>query len=110
MLPPSFVWIPLQNPFFYLCSSFYLFFLIICQNIVETVVDSDFIHIQSRNKNQFVQGASLYSNLLPFLQKGSQFVAEPRLSFVEGARDVAVLEAMLESGARHGELVHVKKF
>ncbi|XP_014497674.1 uncharacterized protein YMR315W [Vigna radiata var. radiata] len=44
------------------------------------------------------------------LKKGSQFVAEPRLSFVEGARDVAVLEAMLESGARQGELVQVKKF
>ncbi|OIW08960.1 hypothetical protein TanjilG_05936 [Lupinus angustifolius] len=44
------------------------------------------------------------------LKKGSQFVPEPRLSFVEGARDVAVLEAMLESGSRKGELVHVKKF
>ncbi|XP_027926448.1 uncharacterized protein LOC114183576 isoform X1 [Vigna unguiculata] len=43
-------------------------------------------------------------------QKEGQFVAEPRLSFVEGARDVAVLEAMLESGARQGELVQVKKF
>nr|KYP58458.1 Uncharacterized protein YMR315W family [Cajanus cajan] len=42
--------------------------------------------------------------------KGSQFEAESRLSFVEGARDVAVLEAMLESGARKGELVNVKKF
>lgn len=37
-------------------------------------------------------------------------MAEQRLSFVEGARDVAVLEAMLESGARQGELVHVKNF
>ncbi|RDX95601.1 hypothetical protein CR513_21848 [Mucuna pruriens] len=44
------------------------------------------------------------------LKKGSQFVAEPRLSFVEGARDVAVLEAMLESGTRQGELVQVKRF
>lgn len=44
------------------------------------------------------------------LKKGSQFEAESRLSFVEGARDVAVLEAMLESGARKGELVNVKKF
>ncbi|KAL9322942.1 hypothetical protein ACSQ67_010995 [Phaseolus vulgaris] len=44
------------------------------------------------------------------LKKGSQFVPEPRLSFVEGARDVAVLEAMLESGAKQGELVQVKKF
>nr|AFK42402.1 unknown [Lotus japonicus] len=43
-------------------------------------------------------------------EKGNNFVAEQRLSFVEGARDVAVLEAMLESGARQGELVHVKNF
>ncbi|KAI9081924.1 hypothetical protein K1719_036186 [Acacia pycnantha] len=44
------------------------------------------------------------------LKKESKFEAEPRLSFIEGARDVAVLEAMLESGARQGALVHVKKF
>lgn len=44
------------------------------------------------------------------MQKGSQYEAEPRLSFVEGARDVAVLEAMLESGAKQGALVQVKKF
>jgi len=30
-------------------------------------------------------------------------VAEPRLYFVEGVRDVAKLEAMLEFGARQGE-------
>ncbi|KAF7805378.1 YMR315W isoform A [Senna tora] len=42
--------------------------------------------------------------------KGCQFEGEPRLSYIEGARDVAVLEAMLESGARQGSLVHVKKF
>ncbi|KAI4334604.1 hypothetical protein L6164_019272 [Bauhinia variegata] len=43
-------------------------------------------------------------------KNGGQYEAEPRLSFVEGARDVAVLEAMLESGAKHGALVHVNKF
>ncbi|GAU21922.1 hypothetical protein TSUD_110620, partial [Trifolium subterraneum] len=43
------------------------------------------------------------------LKKGSQFVPEHRLSFVEGARDVALLEAMLESGSRQGELVHMNK-
>ncbi|XP_057483001.1 uncharacterized protein YMR315W isoform X2 [Actinidia eriantha] len=42
--------------------------------------------------------------------KGSGYEAEPRCSFVEGARDVAVLEAMLESGKRHGALVQVTKF
>ncbi|BAB02487.1 unnamed protein product [Arabidopsis thaliana] len=35
---------------------------------------------------------------------------EPRLSYVEGARDVAVLEAMLESGAKNGAVVPVNKF
>nr|GMD26078.1 uncharacterized oxidoreductase C26H5.09C [Ipomoea batatas] len=41
--------------------------------------------------------------------KGGEFKAEPRLSFVEGTRDIAVLEAMLESGKREGALVQVKK-
>ncbi|KAK4780644.1 hypothetical protein SAY87_016750 [Trapa incisa] len=36
--------------------------------------------------------------------------AEPRCSFVEGARDAAVLIAMLDSGSKHGELVRVSKF
>lgn len=44
------------------------------------------------------------------LQKVSNCEAEPRSSFVEGARDIAVLEAMLESGTRQGALVQVKKF
>lgn len=47
--------------------------------------------------------------LYTFLQEGSGYEAEPRSSFVEGARDVAVLEAMLESGNKGGALVHVKK-
>lgn len=36
--------------------------------------------------------------------------AEPRSSYVEGAQDVAVLEAMLESSRKQGAQVHVKKF
>ncbi|GLU24168.1 hypothetical protein SLE2022_401240 [Rubroshorea leprosula] len=44
------------------------------------------------------------------LKKESAYEAEPRSSFVEGARDVAFLEAMLESGEKNGALVHVKKF
>ncbi|KAF7121007.1 hypothetical protein RHSIM_Rhsim13G0225400 [Rhododendron simsii] len=44
------------------------------------------------------------------LKKGKNFEPEPRCSFVEGARDVAVLEAMLESGMREGALVQVKRF
>ncbi|XP_010651283.1 dehydrogenase FPY6 isoform X2 [Vitis vinifera] len=43
-------------------------------------------------------------------QKGSSYEAETRLSFVEGARDVAILDAMLESGMRQGALIQVKKF
>nr|GEV29286.1 hypothetical protein [Tanacetum cinerariifolium] len=39
------------------------------------------------------------------LQKGSKIEAEARCSFVEGARDVAVLDAMLESGIKQGESV-----
>ncbi|KAL9678461.1 hypothetical protein QQ045_016305 [Rhodiola kirilowii] len=38
------------------------------------------------------------------------FKAEPRLSFTEGARDVAVLDAMLESAGKGGNMVQVKKF
>ncbi|CAH8339988.1 unnamed protein product [Eruca vesicaria subsp. sativa] len=41
---------------------------------------------------------------------GTSKEQEPRLSYVEGARDVAVLEAMLESGARNGAVIPVKKF
>jgi predicted dehydrogenase len=44
------------------------------------------------------------------LKKDCSFRAEPRISFVEGARDFAVLDAMLESGKRQGALVQVKKF
>lgn len=42
------------------------------------------------------------------LQKGG-YEAEPRFSYVEGARDVALLDAMLESGIKQGALVPVKK-
>ncbi|XP_024985766.1 uncharacterized oxidoreductase C26H5.09c isoform X2 [Cynara cardunculus var. scolymus] len=41
--------------------------------------------------------------------QGSKIEAEPRSSFVEGARDVAVLDAMLESGMKQGAFVKVKK-
>lgn len=44
------------------------------------------------------------------MQKGNTIEAEPRYSFVEGARDVAVLDAMLESGMKQGAFVKVKKF
>ncbi|KAH9622137.1 hypothetical protein KSS87_023618 [Heliosperma pusillum] len=43
-------------------------------------------------------------------QASSDHVRDPRLSFVEGARDVAVLEAMLESGKKNGAVVTVKRF
>ncbi|XP_059628856.1 dehydrogenase FPY6-like [Cornus florida] len=44
------------------------------------------------------------------VKEDSGYRAEPRMSFAEGARDVAVLEAMLESGSRQGAFVQVKKF
>ncbi|KAH7560491.1 hypothetical protein JRO89_XS10G0030500 [Xanthoceras sorbifolium] len=43
-------------------------------------------------------------------KKGSGHKAESRSSFLEGARDVALLEAMLESGSKQGALVQVKQF
>ncbi|KAI3809493.1 hypothetical protein L1987_25469 [Smallanthus sonchifolius] len=44
------------------------------------------------------------------LQNGSNFEAEPRCAYVEGARDIAVLDAMLESGTKQGASVKVKNF
>ncbi|KAJ8759607.1 hypothetical protein K2173_008788 [Erythroxylum novogranatense] len=44
------------------------------------------------------------------LEQGSNYEADSRLSYYEGARDFAVLEAMLESGMKHGAVVQVKKF
>lgn len=44
------------------------------------------------------------------MQKDHSSHIDPRLSFAEGARDVAVLDAMLESGKRQGALIQVKKF
>lgn len=42
--------------------------------------------------------------------EGSNHQVEQRLSFLEGARDVAVLDAMLESGKKQGALIQVQKF
>ncbi|XP_024973948.1 uncharacterized protein YMR315W-like isoform X2 [Cynara cardunculus var. scolymus] len=42
--------------------------------------------------------------------QGSTFEAEPRCSYAEGARDIAVLDAMLESGTKQGASVKVKNF
>ncbi|KAL8056831.1 hypothetical protein ABFX02_04G144600 [Erythranthe guttata] len=44
------------------------------------------------------------------LKKESIFEAEARMSFIEGARDLAVMDAMLVSGNKQGALVQVKKF
>ncbi|KAI3992208.1 hypothetical protein MKX01_021616 [Papaver californicum] len=44
------------------------------------------------------------------LQDAGDHEAEPRSSFVEGARDIAVLQTMLESGMKKGAKVDVKKF
>ncbi|KAL9233632.1 hypothetical protein vseg_008603 [Gypsophila vaccaria] len=50
------------------------------------------------------------SSFYPFSGASSDHKSDPRLSFVEGARDVAVLEAMLESGKKQGAVVTVKRF
>lgn len=42
------------------------------------------------------------------VQKES-YEAEPRSSFIEGARDIAILEAMLESGIKQGAAIEVKR-
>jgi hypothetical protein len=44
------------------------------------------------------------------LMQDGDHKAEPRSSYAEGARDVAVLEAMLESSTKQGTQVQVKKF
>lgn len=50
------------------------------------------------------------STCLCLLQKDGSHEVERRLSFVEGARDIAILDAMLESGKRQGAPVQVKRF
>ncbi|GAB2218351.1 hypothetical protein Drorol1_Dr00001571 [Drosera rotundifolia] len=51
----------------------------------------------------FIYDISKYS-----LEKVSDHEPDHRLSYAEGARDVAVLEAMLESGQKQGAIVPVK--
>ncbi|PON69736.1 Glucose-fructose oxidoreductase, bacterial [Parasponia andersonii] len=70
-----------------------------------------------QSKNTFYKFSGVTEEFKSFIYdislanvKGSDHVTEPRISFVEGARDVAVLEAMLESGAKQGAPVQVKKF
>lgn len=68
-------------------------------------------------KNSFYPFSGVTEELKSFIhdiseathKKGSSYEAEPRMSFLEGARDIAVLEAMLESGMKQGALVQVKK-
>lgn len=45
-----------------------------------------------------------------FWQNDDQHELEERLSFLEGARDVAVLDAMLESGNKQGTPIQIKRF
>lgn len=57
--------------------------------------------------NAFDIFQTIYSFSIP-LQKES-YEAEPRSSFIEGARDIAILEAMLESGLKQGAAIEVKR-
>ncbi|KNA25433.1 hypothetical protein SOVF_005470 [Spinacia oleracea] len=52
----------------------------------------------------------LKSFLHSISEDSSNHKPDPRLSFIEGVRDVAVLEAMLESGSKQGVVVPVKTF
>lgn len=44
------------------------------------------------------------------MQKGSKFEDEHCCTYIEGALDIMVLKAMLESGPKHGAYVRVRKF
>ncbi|CAN6217151.1 unnamed protein product [Urochloa humidicola] len=67
-------------------------------------------------QNTFYPFCGVNEELKTFVQdmlaasKDGDHNAEPRSSYVEGARDVAVLEAMLESSAKQGAPVQVKRF
>ncbi|PIN23538.1 putative oxidoreductase [Handroanthus impetiginosus] len=71
-----------------------------------------------QNKSWFYPFSGVTEELKTFLsdislaaqKKDSSYQVEPRLSFLEGARDVAILEAMLESGNKQGAPVQVKRF
>ncbi|KAJ9139717.1 hypothetical protein P3X46_030426 [Hevea brasiliensis] len=77
-----------------------------------------FYGADGHSKNWFYPFSGVTEELQTFLhdvshanlKKGSNYEIEPRLSFMEGARDVAVLDAMLESGMNNGAQVQVKKF
>ncbi|GER25067.1 oxidoreductase [Striga asiatica] len=70
-----------------------------------------------QSKSWFYPFSGVTEELKAFLSDISQatvkndgsFQVEPRLAFLEGARDVAVLAAILESGEKQGVPVQVKK-
>ncbi|KZV56445.1 hypothetical protein F511_08343 [Dorcoceras hygrometricum] len=70
------------------------------------------------NKSWFYPFSGVTDELKTFLadtslatmKKDQSFPVEHRLSFLEGARDVAVLEAMLESGRRQGATVQLARY
>lgn len=70
-----------------------------------------------QTKNSFYPFSGVTEELKAFihdithatLQKDCSYEAEPRSSFIEGARDIAVLEAMLESGMKQGIPVKVQR-
>ncbi|XP_024161181.1 dTDP-3,4-didehydro-2,6-dideoxy-alpha-D-glucose 3-reductase isoform X2 [Rosa chinensis] len=76
-----------------------------------------FYSADGQRKSSFYQFRGVTEEFIAFINdikqatlEGAGYEAEPRMSFLEGARDVAVLEAMLESGGKQGAPVHVKKF
>lgn len=73
-----------------------------------------FFNATGLNRRSFYPFSGVTEELKTFIHaisvEGSDYKADARISFIEGARDVAVLEAMLESGAKHGAPVQVKRF
>lgn len=77
-----------------------------------------FFSADGQRKSSFYPFSGVDAELKTFIhdvsqatrKKGSDYEVEPRLSFLEGARDVAILDAMLESGSKQGALVQVKQF
>ncbi|XP_021894116.1 uncharacterized protein YMR315W isoform X2 [Carica papaya] len=74
--------------------------------------------VNEQTKSFFYPFSGVTEELKTFIHDISQaslkgnvdYEAEPRISYLEGARDVAVLDAMLESAAKQGALVPVRKF
>ncbi|KAK6138363.1 hypothetical protein DH2020_027892 [Rehmannia glutinosa] len=81
------------------------------QIIVEVPMNSSNPYFSSSWRHNFTGGYILDTGVhfvAALRMKDSNFQGEPRISFLEGARDFAVLDAMLESGKKQGALVQIR--